>query len=526
MALSVSRNRIFLRSPSPLEVTKAAMEEHMRIEGAEAEAMSRSFADLFEIISRLDQLPQARQVLRHLERDPGYVPNPDEDPFNAFARVCRVEGRATGPLAGLTFGAKDSIAVAGIPITNASSTLPFTPIADAVVIERLLDAGATLVGKLNMDDFSSGATGETSFFGPARNPLNASYSAGGSSGGSGSAVASGAVDFSLGVDQGGSARIPAACCGVVAIKGTHALVPSHGSAHLDHTLDYICPTAANTLLAARVLEVLAGPDWRDPNYGRESRAGEQYAVEALDPACLRIGVIRDAADTEVCAADVLERFSETRALLQNAGATVVEVDVPLWRHGWTIMAPILIHLAGSMIKADGYGYGHFGLIDVDRMHHAALVRTVEADQYPPLVKQWLVAERYLRERYFSVTYAKAHNLRLELRRQIEAALGPVDALFMPGLPATAPSLAGGIEDDADVVSKVPAYNYNTCPVSLSGHPALVLPNGVGEADLPTSVQLVGRYFAEAQLVGLARAIERLVPRTVGFAPPGTGLKEQ
>lgn len=509
MALPNRRNRDFLRAPSAEEAQRAAAAEHIPMELDEAEEISRMLADAFVAVARLDELPQPRVELRHQTRDPGHVPSREEDPFNAFARACRVPGVADGPLAGLSFGVKDNIAVAGVPLTNASPTLSFTPTQDAVVVERLLDAGATLVGKLNLDDFASGATGETSWFGPARNPVDPDYSAGGSSGGAGSAVGSGAVDFALGVDQGGSGRIPASCCGVVAIKGTHGLVPSHGSTHLDHTLDYICPTAREVELAARVLEAVSGPDWRDPNYGRVVQVADRYAVEEADPAALRIGIPRQAVPADICAADVRERFAESVEALRAAGATVVDVDVPLWSDGWAIMAPILIHLAGSMIKAEGYGYGHFGLIDVDRFEHAAVVRRTQGHQFPPLVKSWLIGERYLADRYQRVTYAKAHNLRLELRAQIDAALDGVDALFMPGTPATAPRLGTGVEEDAEIVLQVPAYNYNTCPLNLSGHPALVQPNGLGEGGLPTSAQLVGRFWEESKLIGMARTVERL-----------------
>src|SRR6185436_18568741 len=122
-------------------------------------------------------------------------PAAGEDPFNVFITLCEVRGAADGPLAGRPVGIKDNIDVAGVPTTNASATASYTPIADAVVVERILDAGGSIVGKLNMDDYASGASGETSAFGPPLNPIDPSRSAGGSSGGSGAALRCGAVDF-------------------------------------------------------------------------------------------------------------------------------------------------------------------------------------------------------------------------------------------------------------------------------------------------------------------------------------------
>src|SRR5581483_2497108 len=172
---------------------------------------------------------------------------------------------------------KDNISVAGVPTTNASRMPPYIPDVDAVVVERIIEAGGAIVGKLNMDDMAAAGTGETSAFGPARNPIDPARSAGGSSGGSGAAVASGEVDIALGVDQGGSGRIPAAFCGVVTVKATQGLVPSFGVAHIDHTIDSVTPIARSVADVATTLEVIAGEDWRDPQWVRGPLIADHYA---------------------------------------------------------------------------------------------------------------------------------------------------------------------------------------------------------------------------------------------------------
>src|SRR5918995_4088144 len=262
------RNMGHLRAPTGADIDRLATADLLHFAPGEAETFASFAGAWLESLDALEDIPDLDVPLRHHVRDPGRRPTPEEDPLNVFVRLCRVEGAPDGTLAGRRIGIKDNLAVAGIPVTNASRTLSYTPTVDAVVVERILDAGGTIVGKLNMDDFGGAGTGETSAFGPPRNPVDPTRSAGGSSGGTGAAVRAGAVDLALGVDQGGSGRIPAAYCGVVAVKATHGLVPSFGITHIDHTIDFVTPTARTVRDAAVLLEVIAGADERDPQWVR------------------------------------------------------------------------------------------------------------------------------------------------------------------------------------------------------------------------------------------------------------------
>ena len=223
-----------LRGPSPDEVERLAALDEVELAAGEAEELQPVVAALVAAAAAALAVEEPRPPAPAREWWP---PPAEENPYNAFITCCRVEGAAGGLLAGRSVGVKDNISVAGVPTSNGSRLPSFTPAVDAVVVERILAAGGTIVGKLNMDDFGAAGTGETSAFGPPRNPVNTAYSAGGSSGGSGAAVRSGECDLALAVDQGGSGRIPAAFCGLVAAKGTHGLVPSHGVTHIDHTID-------------------------------------------------------------------------------------------------------------------------------------------------------------------------------------------------------------------------------------------------------------------------------------------------
>ncbi|MBV9002647.1 MAG: hypothetical protein JO304_26570, partial [Solirubrobacterales bacterium] len=230
----------FLRSPTAEDLAGLAEREHLGLSLAECEELAPFAADFVRAFDDVEELPDLQVPVRY-PRTPGSRPTPEEDPVNAFVRVLEIQGAPDGPLAGRRIGIKDNIAVAGVPVTNGSRTLSYTPVQDAVVVERILDAGGFIAGKLNLDDFSASGFGDTSVFGPARNPVDPARSAGGSSSGSSAAVAAGLIDMALGVDQGGSVRMPAAACGLVGMKPTHGLVPSFGLTNMDHTLDCIGP---------------------------------------------------------------------------------------------------------------------------------------------------------------------------------------------------------------------------------------------------------------------------------------------
>ena len=175
-----------IRRPTADELADLAELSYIHLTPQEALALEDLSKGLLSTLDRLDDLPQPRWPIKYTDRDPGYRPTEEEDPYNIFIRKCRVTGAPSGRLAGKKIGLKDNIAVAGIPLTNGSRLAEgYVPDCDATVVERLLDEGAEIVGKLNMDSFALSPSGETSEFGYARNPRNPDHSPGGSSGGSG-----------------------------------------------------------------------------------------------------------------------------------------------------------------------------------------------------------------------------------------------------------------------------------------------------------------------------------------------------
>ncbi len=509
MATRRGRIRGFVRRPTAEQLAELGAKEFLRLTPDEAVEYAAIVDGFLDHVDRLDDLPQPSTRLKHQRRDPGRMPTPDEDPLRAFIRICAVEGAEEGPLAGLRVGVKDNLAVAGVPITNGSRTATFVPTADAVVVERILDAGASIVGKLNMDDFAIGSTGETSAWGPPLNPYDPRRSAGGSSGGTGSAVSSGAVDLALGVDEGGSGRIPAAFCGVVSLKPTHGLIPSHGITYVDHTIDSVCPTARTVSLAARLTDVVSGHDVRDPQWVRAMPISTT-AVEELGRGVdgLRIGLVRESTPDGLCEPAVTAHYQVAAETLACAGAGIREISIPMWSAGLSIAFVVWAQLGWAMIQSEGQGFGHLGSADVERVRAFALSRRHEANDFPPSLKVLLLVGRYLHDDYLSVPLAKAQNLRGELRRQVDAAFDSVDVLLTPTTPIAAPLLFDtGVSDSELRARGELGTATNTVPLNMTGHPALAVPSGIDGDGMPVSVQIVAPHFHDSVLFRVAEVIE-------------------
>lgn len=491
-------NRRTVRPPSAIDIAEAAALDGIELAQSETEELSGIITALVQAAAEADRFDTPAINTFETIRDPGRRPCVGEDPLNAFIRICEVKGADHGPLAGWRLGVKDNIAVAGVPMTNGSALTPFVPMLDSVVVERILKAGGSIVGTLNMDDHGGGATGVMSAFGPARNPLDPSRTAGGSSGGAGSAVASGALDAALGVDQGGSGRIPAACCGVSTVKATHGLVPTFGVTPIDHTIDFVTPLARSVKEVAILLEVIAGEDWRDPQGIHipieipEYRRAEQDSVGGL-----RVAVIEESITDVECQQVVVDTIEEAVSGLEQAGAHVERISAPMWNEASSIFGPYVAHLVGNMMRTEGGSHGHMGYIDVDRLHAFAVARRAQSRELNPYVKCWTIASRYLMERYMNVPFARLHNARLESRRRISELLARWDLLITPTIPFTAPRLPEAPTTIADLLADSKAdVAFNTSPLNMSGHPAVAVP-GLCDADgLPASVQIVAGHFDE------------------------------
>jgi|SRR5579862_2444163 len=507
------RHRRRIDVPTVSEIEALAESERLELRVGEAAALQATVAALVEAAAQAENRETIDLRRRTGERDPGYCPSEDEDPLNAFVRRCNVRGATEGTLAGLTVAVKDNIAIGGVPMTEGSNFPTYVPMLDAVVVERVLNAGGTITGTLNMDELGGGATGVMSAWGAARNPVDPTRTAGGSSGGAGAAVRSGAVDLALGVDQGGSGRIPAAFCGVVGIKATHGLVPSHGVGHIDHTLDHVTPLARTVDGAARLLEVVAGDDWRDPQWVRGPIPNfERAGIEEAGVDGMRIGMIDESITTVDCDAAVLEGFERAAEALKDNGARVERVSLPIWEHGFAIYMPLVAHLIANMIRTEGVGSGHLGYIDVDRLHAFAVARRAESRNLNPYVKAWLLADRHLHDRYLNVSFGVLQNQRLMLRRRLAEKFAEYDLLMTPTVPIVAPKLFADAVPVEDLLAHSPkSVAHNTAPLNLTGNPAISIPTDVGRnGSLPTAVQIIAPHFAEREAFRAAFALESMM----------------
>lgn len=392
------------------------------------------------------------------------------------------------------------------------------PERDAVVVERLLAAGATIVAKLNLEDLALSGGGETSAFGPVLNPHDPGRTASGSSGGSAAALAYDGVDLTLGTDQGGSIRLPASWCGVVGLKPTHGLVPYTGIAGLDPALDHVGPLAASVELVARGLEAIAGSHPSDPRQPAGLAAGGYVsAVEraADDLRGVRLGIVvegtpRERPDGED--APVAEACAEAIERLRGAGAELVAVSLPEHREGAGLMFAQLVEGLGASLDGVDTGTAAPGWLDEELAAAVACGRR-RVGALPPTAVAILLLARHARSLAGGALAARARNETPRLREAHERALAGVDALVLP----TSTQLPHRLAPDAPLAEHVLrgwGMTANTSPTDVTGHPAISLPLA-DAAGLPVGVMLVGRRFEDARLLALARTIER----AVGWRPP-------
>jgi amidase len=494
-----------VRPPTEEEIREKAAKHHIDLTDEEVADFREAIAGTLAGYERLDELPTPSLGVEYTDRDPGYEPGRDEDPLNAFVRKCNVEGADSGPLAGYEIGLKDNVAVAGIEMTCGSKMFEgYVPDSDATIVTRLLDAGGTITGKLNMEDMAFSGSGELSATGPVLNPRDPDYIAGGSSSGSIAAVVDGAVDVAIGGDQGGSVRIPASWSGGVGHKPTHGLVPYTGIAGLGRTFDHTGPMATSVADCARVLDVVAGADGLDPRQGHVPT--EEY-LDGLDgsPDDLTIGLLEEGFGHEASEPGVDETVADALDHFADAGAEVVDVSVPMHADGLPIWNGVAIEGTTATVNSDGIGHHGAGHYDTQFMDAFGRSRRANANDYLATVKLTLVLGQYLADEYRSHYYAKARNLARELAGAYDEALAGVDVLAMPTTPQTAHEVREDLSR-LEIVDRALNMLPNTAPFDVTGHPALSVPCGTADG-LPVGLMFVGERFDDAAVLDAGHAFE-------------------
>jgi aspartyl-tRNA(Asn)/glutamyl-tRNA(Gln) amidotransferase subunit A len=388
-------------------------------------------------------------------------------------------GRDRGPFHGIPYALKDIYDTAGIRTTcHSKLRLNVVPKTDSVAAARLREAGGVLLGKLATHEFAIGGPSFDLPFPPARNPWNPEHVTGGSSSGSGTAIAAGMVRMAMGSDTGGSIRGPAAWCGTVGIKPTYGRVSRRGVFPLSWTLDHVGPLTRSVQDAAITLQVLAGHDPQDPASANVPVPDYSADLEK-GVAGLRIGIPR-AFFTKASATtpEVVAGLERTAAQLREAGAVVEDIELPDYA---------LFAAAGRIIMTAEA----FAIHEADMQNRLLDYGEITAGRF------------ILGAAITAVDLVHALRARRELTDAVTAALQRYDALMSLSALTTAPRF----DQPTDSLSS--ASPIQTIPFNVTGHPAISIPTGLGANGLPIGVQIAGRAFDEPTVFRIARTIEKL-----------------
>lgn len=426
------------------------------------------------------------------------------DTLNAFLVIDR-EGalqraeKASGSLAGVPIAVKDNLCVIGMQASCGSRILgDYHPPYNATVIQRLLDAGAVVIGKTNCDEFAMGSSNENSAFGPVKNPWDVTRVAGGSSGGSAAAVAAGIVPCALGSDTGGSVRQPASLCGVLGLKPTYGRNSRYGLVAFASSLDQVGIFAREVSDVAHLLGVIAGRDPHDattadtpvPNY-LESLNGDVKGLRIGFPASL----FGKGLDEEVA-----KSVKEVVDVYRELGAEIVSIDLP--HAGYAIAVYYVIATAeasSNLARFDGVRYG-FRAEEAPELRQ--MYRKTREGGFGPEVKRRIMLGTYvLSAGYYDAYYRKAQQVRTLIKRDFQTAFASCDAIITPTSPTPAFALGEKVDDPLAMYLN----DIYTVTANLAGVPGLSVPCGLSSDRLPIGFQLLGPYWSEATLLKLAHS---------------------
>ncbi|MCC7451647.1 MAG: amidase [Anaerolineae bacterium] len=453
--LTEAAARIARRELSPVELVRANLAQIERL---------NPVLNCFITLTAESALKQARQAEQDIRR-----------------------GNYRGPLHGIPIGIKDLFETAGVRTTAGAKHLAnYIPTTDAAVVAQLQAAGAISLGKLNMHEWAMGATNLNPHYGACNNPWNPAYISGGSSGGSGAALAAGLCMGALGTDTGGSIRTPASLCGIVGLKPTYGRVSLRGVIPLSWHLDHVGPMARRVRDVAILFQIIAGYDPADPfsinipteNYTAHLEDGVQGWRIAL--------AVGDYVNQT--APEIRQAVHQAARVFEQLGAHVIEADLPWIREARQIN-PIIIasdaaafHQARLATAADDFG------VDVR-------TRLQQGLAYP------------------AVVYADARRKQAELRRQADRFFDGCDLLLLPTNPVAALR-----RDAPDFDAQRALLPQFTAPFNLTGIPALSLPCGLTDHTLPIGLQLVGPAWREARVLQAAYAYEQATDWHAQVAP--------
>lgn len=449
-----------------------------------------------------------RQLVDH------YLARIDEyQHLNAFTEIYTDEAReraeavdrklaagTAGRLAGMVIGLKDVLSYAGHGLQSGSQILTgFTAQFTATAVQRLLDEDAIIIGRQNCDEFAMGSSNESSSFGPVRNAADPERVPGGSSGGSAVAVQAGLCLASIGSDTGGSVRQPAAFCGVVGLKPTYGRISRWGLVAYASSFDCIGPIANNVEDAALLLEVMAGADEFDSTVALQPVAPYSQPVPANRS--LRIAYLLDGVESEGVSTAIRQATQQKLDDLRAAGHIVEAVEFSLLKYLLpTYYILTTAEASSNLSRFDGvrYGYRSSQVTDLISLYKKSRTEGFGAE----VRRRILLGTFALSASYYDAYYTKAQQVRRLIRQETEQIFARYDFLISPTTPTTAFRLGEKSDDPLQMY----LADIFTVQANVVGYPAISVPNGTDEQNLPIGLQIMAPPFAEAELLALAKSL--------------------
>jgi aspartyl-tRNA(Asn)/glutamyl-tRNA(Gln) amidotransferase subunit A len=423
----------------------------------------------------------------------------DEARQQADAVDEKLANGTAGRLAGMVIGLKDVLAYEGHSLQSSSRILDgFKSLYTGTAVQRLLAEDAIFIGRQNCDEFAMGGSNENSAFGPARNALDPSRVPGGSSGASAVAVQADMCLASIGSDTGGSVRQPAAFCGVVGLKPTYSRISRYGLVAFASSFDQIGPITHSVEDAARLLEVMAGPDGMDSTASEQPVPAYSALLEPLPH--YRIGYLKEAIDRPGLQSEVHDALQTTLDTLRSQGHVVEPVDFPYLDE----MIPTYYILttaeaSSNLSRFDGVKYGYRA---PDATDLESLYKKTRAQGFGPEVQRRIMLGTFvLSASYYDAYYTKAQRVRRLIKEKTDELLRQYDFLVLP----TTPTTAFKIGEKQDPVSMYLADIF-TVQASLSGVPAISIPAGEDAEGMPIGLQILSGAFREADLLAFANTL--------------------
>ena len=423
------------------------------------------------------------------------------------AKAIDKSGKFNNPLSGVPVAIKDNMNIFGVRTTAGSKILEnYIAPYDATVVKKLKECGAVFLGKANMDEFACGASNETSFFGPVKNPHDITRVPGGSSGGSTVAVAANEAIYALGSDTGGSIRQPAALCGVVGLKPTYGRVSRYGLLAMASSLDQIGPLTKTVEDAAIVFQAIAGRDEKDsatvekavPHYSDEIKKSikglkvgvpKEYFVSGMDK------------EVEKAVRDSIKK-------LEELGAKIIDVSLPHAEYGLSVYYILMpCELSSNLSRYQGVKYGFS-----DRSGKTLLDNYLDTrgKGFGDEIRRRIMLGTYaLSAGYYDAYYLQAQKVRSLVKRDFEEAFKKVDCLVTP----TSPTVAFKIGEKMDDPLSMYLADIFTVSANIAGVPAISVPCGSvkpkdGQSELPVGLQIIGKDFDEATVLRVGWNLEK------------------